>query len=67
MYFNRLGLEGKTLTVSGFAKNAADYQSVLAEAGLFAEVAAPSAFTRDERVGRERFTLTMSFKPAPAL
>lgn len=67
VYFNRLGLEGKTLTVSGFAKNAADYQSVLAEAGLFAEVAAPSAFTRDERVGRERFTLTMSFKPAPAL
>ena len=67
VYFNRLGLEGKTLTVSGFAQNAAEYQSVLAEAGLFAEVAAPSAFTRDERVGRERFTLTMSFKPAPAL
>ena len=67
VYFNRLGLEGKTLTVSGFAKNAADYQSVLTEAGLFTEVAAPSAFTRDERVGRERFTLTMSFKPAPAL
>ena len=59
VYFQRLGLDGITLTVSGLAENAADYQSILAEAGLFNELVAPSAFTRDDRAGRERFTLSM--------
>jgi len=59
VYFQRLGLDGSTLTVSGLAENAADYQRILAEAGMFSELVAPSAFTRDERAGRERFTLSM--------
>lgn len=63
VYLNRLSIEGNVLTVSGLAVNAADYQAVLAEAGLFSEVTAPAAFTLDNRANRERFTLTMVFAP----
>jgi general secretion pathway protein L len=59
IYLNRLSLKSTTLTVSGLAMNAADYQATLAESGLFSEVNAPAAFTLDNRSGRERFTLTM--------
>ena len=66
VFFQRLGLEGLTLTLSGMAENAADYQSILAEAGIFSELAAPSAFIRDERAGRERFTLSMNLSSESA-
>ncbi len=65
VHFQRLGLDGPTLTVSGLAENAADYQRILAEAGMFSELVAPSAFTRDERAGRERFTLSMKLMSEP--
>jgi hypothetical protein len=60
VFLNRLGLEQRVLTVSGLAENAADYQSLLAESSFFGEINAPSAFTRDARAGRERFTLEMT-------
>ncbi len=59
VYLTRLGLEGDRLTISGMAVNAAEYQTKLASSGLVSELSAPSAFTRDQRTGRERFTLTM--------
>jgi len=59
VYLTRLGLEGDRLTISGMAVNAAEYQTTLASSGLVDDLSAPSAFTRDARTGRERFTLTM--------
>jgi len=59
VYLSRLSLEGTRLTLSGLAENAADYQSSLAETGLFSEITAPSAFTLDARAGGERFSLIM--------
>ena len=59
VYLTRLGLAGDRLTISGMAMNAAAYQTTLASSGLVTDVVAPSAFTRDARTGRERFTLTM--------
>jgi general secretion pathway protein L len=59
VYLTRLGLEGDRLTISGMAVNAAAYQTTLASSGLVTDLSAPSAFTRDARTGRERFTLTM--------
>lgn len=66
VYFNRMGLDGRALTVSGLAENAADFQSMLAESEWFDELVAPSAFTRDERAGRERFTLSMKLAKEPS-
>jgi general secretion pathway protein L len=60
-YLSRIGLDGSRLTIAGQAANAAEYQAVLANAGLFAEISSPSAFVRDQRSGKERFTLTMKF------
>ena len=59
VYLIRMVLEGDTLTVTGFAENAADYQGALASAPAFSNVTAPLAFTLDARSQRERFTLTM--------
>ena len=59
VYLTRLQLEGDRLTISGMAVNAAEYQTVLAASGPVLELSAPSAFTRDQRSGLERFTLTM--------
>ena len=59
VYFTRLGFDNDRLTVSGMALNAAEYQTILAESNAVADLIAPSAFTRDSRTGKERFTLTM--------
>ena len=59
VYLNRLSIKDNVLTVSGLAVNAADYQAVLVESGIFSDVTAPAAFTLDNRANRERFTLTM--------
>ena len=59
VYLTRPQLEGDRLTISGMAVNAAEYQTVLAASGPVLELSAPSAFTRDQRSGLERFTLTM--------
>lgn len=59
VYLNRLSIKDDVLTVSGLAVNAADYQAVLVESGIFSDVTAPAAFTLDNRANRERFTLTM--------
>lgn len=59
VYLNRLEFEEMALEVSGYAVNAAQYQSVLAASPAFTEVEATSAFTRDTRLNRERFTLRL--------
>ncbi|GIR70778.1 MAG: hypothetical protein CM15mP74_20290 [Halieaceae bacterium] len=56
VYLNRLSIKDNVLTVSGLAVNAADYQAVLVESGIFSDVTAPAAFTLDNRANRERFT-----------
>ena len=65
VYLNRLSLSESELTISGLAENAADYQRVLSDSGLFKDVRAPSAFNRDKRANRERFTLTMTLVGEP--
>ena len=60
VFFNRMSFDRGELTVSGLAVNAADYQTALATSGRVASVAAPTAFTRDVRAGKERFTLVMT-------
>ena len=59
VYLNRLEFEEMALEVSGYAVNAAQYQSALAASPAFTEVEATSAFTRDARLNRERFTLRL--------
>lgn len=59
-HLNRLALDGRRLTISGVSDNAADYQATLVSAEWVRNLSAPSAFTRDKRSGRERFTLTMT-------
>ena len=59
VYLNRLEFEEMALEVSGYAVNAAQYQSTLAASSAFTEVEATSAFTRDTRLNRERFTLRL--------
>ena len=59
VYLNRLEFEEMALEVSGYAVNAAQYQSALAASAAFVEVEATSAFTRDTRLNRERFTLRL--------
>jgi general secretion pathway protein L len=59
VYLNRLEFEEMALEVSGYAVNAAQYQSALAASPAFTEVEATSAFTRDTRLNRERFTLRL--------
>lgn len=60
VFFNRMSFDRSNLTVSGLAANAADYQTELATSGRVSSVNAPSAFTRDVRAGKERFTLVMT-------
>jgi len=59
IYLNRFSFDERSLTISGLAENAAEFQSQLVNSALFSELSAPSAFTRDDRAGRERFTMTM--------
>jgi general secretion pathway protein L len=58
-YFTSMSFDKDRLTISGQAANAAELQTSLANAEILSEVTAPSAFTRDRRTNRERFTLTM--------
>ena len=64
VFLNRLGLKQAELTISGLAENAANYQTQLATSGRFDKLNAPSAFTRDTRAKRERFTLVMTLPEA---
>ena len=63
-YLTSMSFDKDRLTISGQAANAAALQTTLANAGILSEVTAPSAFTRDNRTGRERFTLTMQLVKA---
>lgn len=67
VYLNRLEFEEMALEVSGYAVNAAQYQSALAASPAFTEVEATSAFTREARFNRERFTLRLQLgNPRPS-
>lgn len=57
VYLNQLDLDGRRLRLSGYATNAADYMQQLSSATWLEAVAAPTAFQRDPRIGRERFTI----------
>lgn len=59
VYLTRLSLDEGRLTITGLADNAAEYQTLLASANIVSELFAPTAFTRDSRAQKERFTLTM--------
>lgn len=63
-YLTSMSFDKDRLTISGQAANAAALQTTLASADLLDEVTAPSAFTRDRRTGKERFTLTMQLVTA---
>jgi len=58
-YFTSMNFDKDRLTISGQATNAAELQTTLANSEFLGEVTAPSAFTRDRRTDKERFTLTM--------
>ena len=58
-YFTSMSFDKDRLTIAGQAANAAELQTTLANAEILSEVTAPSAFTRDRRTDKERFTLTM--------
>jgi len=58
-YFTSMSFDKDRLMISGQAVNAAELQTTLANAEILSEVNAPSAFTRDRRTGKERFTLNM--------
>jgi len=58
-YLTSMSFDKDRLTISGQAANAAELQTTLANAEILSEVTAPSAFTRDRRTDKERFTLTM--------
>ena len=58
-YLTVMSFNKDRLTISGQADNAAALQTTLASVGVLSEVTAPSAFSRDNRTGKERFTLTM--------
>ena len=58
-YLTAMSFNKDRLTFSGQAGNAAALQTTLASVDILNEVTAPSAFTRDNRTGKERFTLTM--------
>jgi general secretion pathway protein L len=58
-YLTNVSFQKDRLTISGQAANAAELQTTLAGAEGLREVTAPSAFTRDGRTDKERFTLTM--------
>lgn len=58
-YLTSMSFDRDRLTISGQAANAAALQTTLASTEILSDVTAPSAFTRDRRTGKERFTLTM--------
>ncbi len=63
VYLSRLEFEGPQAEATGYAGNAADYLSKLAESQRFAALDAPGAFTRDRNSGLERFTITLALPP----
>ena len=67
VYLTRLEFEGTQAEATGFADNAADYLSQLAESQRFDDIKAPGAFTRDRNTGRERFAITLTLPSPEAL
>jgi general secretion pathway protein L len=58
-YLTSIRFDEGRLTIVGQAENAAALQTALAGTEILSGVTAPSAFTRDRRTGKERFTLNM--------
>lgn len=58
-YLTNIRFDKNRLTIVGQASNAAALQTTLANVEGLSEVAAPTAFTRDRRTNKERYTLTM--------
>ena len=64
VHFSRLSFVDREASMSGMAVNAADYLSRLADAELFDSLEANTQFTRDDKTGLERFSLSMTLPEA---
>ena len=58
VFLQQLEVEGRSVTVSGFADNASAYLGALTQITKYTGVAANSAFVRDPRSGLERFSIS---------
>jgi general secretion pathway protein L len=63
VHLNRLEIAGRELEISGYADNAADYLTQVAESKKFVDLEASGAFTRDRNTGLERFNISMVLPP----
>jgi hypothetical protein len=57
VYFDRLNFDGSEVVVSGYSNNASVYLRMLTEQPGYTDVAALSAFARDQNNGLERFSI----------
>lgn len=67
VYLNRVEYEDSRLRISGFADDAAEYMQLLSEQAWLEDVTSPTAFQRDPRTGRERFTLDAGLRDRAGL
>ena len=56
-YVNQLSMEASEISISGFGEDASIFMQLLTGQPWLRAVTAPSAFQRDPRSGRERFTI----------
>jgi general secretion pathway protein L len=63
-YLNLLALQGDSLSVTGFGDDASVFMQTLSGQPWLREVSAPSAFQRDPRSGKERFSIDAVITPA---
>lgn len=64
VFLNRAEFKGQTLSISGYALDAADYQSNLVESGFFLDLEATTAFTRNPNMGLEQFSFGLELGDA---
>jgi len=62
VYLTHFEVQGRSVTVSGLAENAAGIMEILSAQPGFDEIRAPSAITRDPATGREAFMIEFHFK-----
>ena len=60
---NLLTLQGDSLSVTGFGDDASVFMQTLSRQPWLREVSAPSAFQRDRRSGKERFSIDAVISP----
>jgi hypothetical protein len=63
VHLQRASLEGRNVTITGLAENAADYMKLLTEDSRLTNVEVPTAFRRDRNSGLERFSVSFTLVP----